>query len=93
MINNGEIFFHLGNVRITRGASERIAQVDAIIALEKHKSGDWGELCKADKRMNNDAVKYGGRIVSSYKSFSGVEFWVITEADRNVTTILLPEEY
>jgi hypothetical protein len=60
--------------------------------LARHATGDWGELCAFDRRQNEVALRDGYRVLSSYPI--GTErVWVITEADRSVTTILLPEEY
>jgi hypothetical protein len=60
--------------------------------LARHATGDWGELCAFDRRQNQVALREGYRVLSSYPV--GREcVWVITEADRSVTTILLPEEY
>jgi hypothetical protein len=60
--------------------------------LARHASGDWGELCAFDRRQNDIALRDGYRILSSYNVPAG-RVWIITEADRSVTTILLPEEY
>jgi hypothetical protein len=60
--------------------------------LVRHAAGDWGELCAFDRRQNDIALKYGYRVFSSYETTVG-RVWIITEADRSVTTILLPEEY
>ena len=60
--------------------------------LARHAAGDWGDLCAFDHRQNQIALRYGYRVLSSYPV--GREcVWIITEADRSVTTILLPEEY
>jgi hypothetical protein len=60
--------------------------------LARHATGDWGELCAFDRRQNEIALRDGYRVLSSYPV--GREcVWIITEADRSVTTILLPEEY
>jgi len=60
--------------------------------IYRHLSGDWGDLCKEDNLANNEAYLHGGRILSAY--FIGEnKIWIITEADRSVTTILLPSEY
>jgi hypothetical protein len=56
-------------------------------------TGDWGEVSEADWRANNAAIKDGERILSAYTLKTAVRIWVITEADRSVTTILLPAEY
>jgi hypothetical protein len=60
--------------------------------LARHATGDWGELCAFDRRQNEVALRQGDRVLSSYPVGEG-RVWVITEADRSVTTILLPEEY
>jgi len=69
--------------------------------LYKHARGDWGNVCPEDKTSNDEAARNGGRVISSYKvdpfgSDSGHgsnALWVITEADRSTTTVLLAEEY
>jgi len=61
--------------------------------LEKHQAGDWGELCEEDKIENEFSVHNGLRILSVYRTRNNVKVWVITEADRSATTLLLPHEY
>lgn len=62
--------------------------------LLRHLAGDWGEeLCNEDRRLNEAAVRDGSRILSAYRTTRGARLWVITEADRSVTTVLLAEEY
>lgn len=61
--------------------------------LRRHQSGDWGDLCEADKRENELSIKHDFRILSAYRTATDVKLWIITEADRSTTTILLPEEY
>jgi len=60
--------------------------------LARHATGDWGELCAFDRRQNQMALREGYRVLSSYELSVG-RVWIITEADRSITTILLPEEY
>jgi hypothetical protein len=60
--------------------------------VQRHASGDWGDLDTHDRLENEIAVREGFRILSAYE-LEGIRFWVITEADRSTTTILLPEEY
>jgi hypothetical protein len=60
--------------------------------LVRHATGDWGELCAFDRRQNEIALRDGYRVLSSYDTPEG-RVWIITEADRSITTILLPEEY
>jgi hypothetical protein len=61
--------------------------------LSRHLRGDWGDLCHEDKTENELGLKYGFRLMSSYPIADTEKLWVITEADRSVTTLLLPEEY
>lgn len=87
--------FLLGQVVATPGSLEVFQQSkDASIhqCLLNHQEGDWGELCSDDKQSNDDAVQNGGRILSAYL-IGQQKIWIITEADRSVTTILLPSEY
>lgn len=77
----------------TRGAAEGLSPADILTALEKHVVGDWGELDESDRAANDSALRDGRRLLSAYRSKEGVRFWIITEADRSVTTVLLPEEY
>lgn len=60
--------------------------------LERHESKDWGDLDNEDKQSNDEAIDSEGRILSSYNTEDG-KIWIITEWDRSVTTLLLPEEY
>jgi len=61
--------------------------------VHRHVSGDWGDVCTDDASANEWALKNDGRILSSYKTKVGEKIWVITEADRSATTLLLPDEY
>jgi len=63
-----------------------------ILALLQHQSGNWGDVCNEDWTSNDLALEHGDRILSSY-IISGTKIWIITEWDRSVTTLLLPEEY
>lgn len=85
--------FKLGSVVMTTGAQEELTESDILSALRRYVACDWGELCATDKKLNDDAVVEDQRILASYTSKNGVKFWIITEWDRSVTTILLPEEY
>jgi hypothetical protein len=88
--------FPLGQVVSTPGAIQALMEEGSGITefLHRHVTGDWGDLCKADKRENDVSVKEGFRIMSAYAlPRTNVKIWVITEADRSVTTFLLPSEY
>jgi hypothetical protein len=87
--------FSLGRLVATPGAMDliRAAGEDLLPALlERHRSGDWGEVPKEDAFENEFSVRYGFRIVSSYR-VAGERLWIITEADRSTTTLLLSSEY
>lgn len=87
--------FRLGWFRATPGAIKCLQEAGQNPAdlLYRHVSGDWGDLCEEDKRENEFSVNRRLRILSAYVLTTGVKVWVITEADRSMTTILLPEEY
>ena len=87
------MLFQPGQIVATRGALSVLSREDIMKALRRHLSGDWGDLSTEDKQENDFAVNNEFRILSSYSSKKGVKFWIITEADRSVTTVLLPEEY
>jgi len=67
--------------------------LDIIIAMERHKRRDWGDVSEAGWKQNDQALKTGNRLVSIYKSCTGTEFLLITEWDRFSTLALLPSEY
>ncbi|HYK22560.1 MAG TPA: hypothetical protein VEV42_17590 [Pyrinomonadaceae bacterium] len=87
--------FALGQTFITPGAEEalQIAGQTATEFLRRHMSGDWGELSDEDVKENEFSLKEGLRLLSAYQTGKGQKLWIITEADRSVTTILLPSEY
>lgn len=85
--------FPLGRTMITTNALEQLPTEDVQGALARHRAGDWGEACPEDWRENDLSLREGFRILSVYCSKAGRKFWIITEADRSVTTILLPEDY
>lgn len=83
----------LGNVVITPNALGQLTPAEIQLGLQRHQAGDWGDLSEDDRKANDDALGNGMRLLSSYRSGSGVTFWIITEADRSATTLLLPEDY
>jgi hypothetical protein len=84
--------FPLGQVAISANASLRLSTEEVIAALRRHGTGDWGDLCPEDALANDTALDSGGRLFSAYGQ-GETRFWIITEADRSVTTVLLPEDY
>ena len=84
----------LGRVVATPGALKLLGKSGKhpFNLLARHATGDWGELCAFDRRQNEIALREGDRVLSSYPVGSE-RVWIITEADRSITTILLPEEY
>ncbi len=84
----------LGRVVATPGALKALSDAGEhpFSYLDRHATGDWGVLCSQDQRENERSLRHGWRVLSSYRVGNGT-IWVITEADRSVTTILLPEEY
>jgi hypothetical protein len=95
VLNEKAVLFPLGKIYLTVGAKEALA--DSIQFpnefLEKHQKGDWGIVGKEDSQENDFSVKNGFRILSAYKTKGDVKLWIITEADRSSTTLLLPSEY
>lgn len=93
-INSKTIRFPLGQIVATPGALELLdrAAVNASDLLQRHQRGDWGNVPPEDVAENEYAIVNGLRILSSYP-LGECRIWIITEADRSVTTLLLPEEY
>lgn len=85
--------FCLGQIVATPNALEHIPNNEILVALGRHSRGDWGELDAEDLKSNERALKLGGRLFSAYHSIQKTKFWIITEADRSATTVLLPEDY
>jgi hypothetical protein len=85
--------FKLGQVVATAAATETIPGDEMMTALDRHASCDWGDLCEEDKATNEQALRKRGRLFSAYETKDKTKFWIITEWDRSVTTILLPSDY
>lgn len=85
--------FSLGRVVCTIGAHADFSMEEMILCLNRHMHGEWGDLSEDDKEANELAIEFGDRILSSYKFPDGRVLWLITEADRSVTTILRPKDY
>ncbi|KAJ3077634.1 hypothetical protein HK102_005072 [Quaeritorhiza haematococci] len=84
--------FPLGQVVITANASAQLDPAAVHEGLKRHASGDWGEVCEADRQENELSLREGFRLLSVYGTGPN-RFWIITEADRSVTTVLMPEDY
>ena len=87
--------FPLGKLVATPGALQALEKSGegTIKFLKRHKKGDWGDVCTKDADLNNKAVNRRLRILSAYRTALNTRLWVITEADRSYTCMLLPEEY
>ena len=87
--------FDLGSLVATPGALAALEKSgqNAMDFLSRHVTGDWGDIPEEDREVNGLSLVRGLRLVSTYRTTADDKIWVITEADRSVTTILLPEEY
>ena len=87
--------FPLGKSLATPAALEAIDRAGQSPSdfLHRHALCDWGEVCPSDRELNDLALDEGTRVLSAYRTSKDVRIWIITEADRSATTILLPEEY
>ncbi len=87
--------FPAGQIVATPGALRLLEEThqSPLEFLARHRRGDWGDLCQEDKIENELSLKQGFRLMSSYPITDAKKLWIITEADRSVTTLLLPEEY
>jgi hypothetical protein len=89
--------FEIGTTVFTPGVGALLkfpsmASVELAPFMNRHRAGDWGDMCEEDKASNEDALKYDGRLMSCYRLYD-TTIWIITEADRSTTTVLLPDEY
>jgi len=94
------MLFSLGRTVATIGARDLLERTGDHVAasklLQRHAVGDWGDVCDQDKGLNDWALLEGGRLLSAYHvqvDDQDHKLWIITEADRSATTLLLPEEY
>ncbi len=85
--------FSLGRIVATPGVLAAVPREEIDDAINRHAHGDWGVMPEEDQHTNELALSGGDRIFSAYLSGTRVKFWIITEWDRSVTTILLPDEY
>lgn len=94
-MSNDLPLFALGSIYSTPGALAacEASRTPALVLLMRHVAGDWTEMEEPDQAANRLAVRDGSRVFSAYRLSTGVKVWVITEADRSSTTMLLPKEY
>ena len=92
--------FELGSLVATKGVADEVDKskefkMFVLYSLKRFIECDWGDLCKTDCELNNYAIEKDGRILASYNDPTEIDrkVWIITEADRSVTTILFPHEY
>jgi len=91
--------FKFGKLMMTRGVNDKVAEDTGFAkfvtdSLKRHIRGDWGEMSQEDKDENELALKEGDlRLFSAYEKEGQPKIWIITEADRSLTTILFPDEY
>lgn len=85
--------FSLGRLVATPNVLEQLSEADISVALSRHLRGDWGDLDAEDRQANDLALQHGTHLLSAYNAANGTRFWIITEHDRAITTVLLPEDY
>lgn len=93
--DGGTPLMPLGQVLITPGALELLKslQLTPLRFVLRHMAGDWGDVCEEDRQTNVEALMHDARVMSVYVLGPTLRLWIITEADRSNTTLLLPEEY
>ncbi len=85
--------FRLGRIVATPNALRYLTSDDILMGIRRHQAGDWGDIPDYDRKENEQSLRQGLRLLSVYQSTAGIRFWLITEADRSATTVLLPEDY
>ena len=85
--------FRLGKIVSTPNALDRLTQDDILLAIRRHQAGDWGDVDTHGHAANERALVEGTRLWSVYHAGNGVKFWLITEANRSYTSVLMPEDY
>ena len=85
--------FKCGKIVTTPTALDQLTQDDTLRALGRHQAGDWGEVDLHDRQANERALIEGTRLFSVYHAGNGRKFWIITEADRSATCVMMPEDY
>lgn len=85
--------FALGQIVASKNAADTLNAEDILTAIKRHAQCDWGDLTEDDRALNDLSLVDDARLLSAYVDRNGTKFWVITEWDRSVTTVLLPEDY
>ena len=85
--------FSIGRLLSTPGALAKVSPEEMFTALSRHANGDWGDVNEHDRKENELSLQQGFRLFSVYHTHTRVKFWIITEANRASTTVLLPNEY
>jgi hypothetical protein len=95
IITMTKVKFPLGSLVATPAALEALGNSGQSPTdfLSRHVKGDWGAVCPEDWSLNDQALVNGDRLLSAYTTLKGVKIWIITEHDRSVTTVLLPDDY
>ncbi|BBI30759.1 hypothetical protein KCTCHS21_01580 [Cohnella abietis] len=86
-------YFELGRIVVTPSIIENVTETEQMVLLNQHANCNWGEISEHDSLENENGLKHGSRLMSVYTTENGVKLYVITEADRSYTTMLLPEDY
>lgn len=85
--------FRCGKIVSTPNALSQLTQEEILRGIQRHQAGDWGDVDETDRRANERALIEGTRLFSIYQSAHGIAFWITTEANRSITTVLLPKDY
>ena len=85
--------FRMGRIVATPNALAQLTPEDILLGIQRHQAGDWGNVDVEDQAANETALARGGRLLSAYQAANGTKFWLLTESDRRVSTVLLPEDY
>ncbi|TWU08878.1 hypothetical protein CA54_41170 [Symmachiella macrocystis] len=95
ILKNNQPRFPLGQCAATPGAIDAVAETGEDLGsfVRRHHGGEWGDVCEEDAQANDDALTDGSRLLSVYFTKNYTKLYVITEADRSVTTVLLADEY
>lgn len=85
--------FQLGRIVTTPRTLNHLTRDDILSGIARHQTGDWGCICAGDKQVNDRALHECRRVLSAYHATNGIRFWIITEADRSTTMVLLYGDY